>query len=222
VADPARQRGPVTEVARSPVRDRIAAAVLDLVTAGGPEAASVEAVVERAGVTREQYHLHFADSADCYVQLFWQFTADFDRAVFGGFDSACAWRDRLRTAAYGAARYMRDHPRETEFGITQMFAAGEMAQAYRERHLQRLVDLVDAGRQELPDPNSMTRAVAEGALGSIYETVSKQLQEGRGTRSATDFVPELMYLAVRPYLGHEIAREELRIPPPADLTGGGG
>jgi AcrR family transcriptional regulator len=222
VADPARQRGPAAEVARASDRERIAEAVLDLVTTAGPAAASVDAVVARANVTREQYHLHFADSADCYMQLFWQFTADFDRAVFGGFDSAGAWRDRLRTAAYGAARYMRDHPRETEFGIIQMFAAGEMAQAYRERHLQRLVDLVDTGRQELPNPDSMTRAVAEGVLGSIYEAVSKHLQEGNGTRSATGFVPELMYLALRPYLGHEIAREELRIPPPADLTGGGG
>jgi hypothetical protein len=33
---------------------------------------------------------------------------------------------------------------------------------------------------------------------------------------AEDVVPDLMFVAVRPYLGHEAAREELSIPPPRD------
>jgi hypothetical protein len=37
----------------------------------------------------------------------------------------------------------------------------------------------------------------------------------RGTRQPPeDFVPELMFLAVRPYLGNRVALEELGIPPP--------
>jgi hypothetical protein len=93
-----------------------------------------------------------------------------------------------------------------------------MAQAQRESHLQRMVEMIDAGRQELDDPDSLGRGVAEGVFGSIYSHLVKDVQAGKGTKAAEDYVPELMYIAVRPYLGHEAAMEELTIPAPRELS----
>jgi len=46
------------------------------------------------------------------------------------------------------------------------------------------------------------------------------VREGQGRLSSApvELVPELMYGAVRPYLGEEAARRELTIPPPPDLA----
>lgn len=194
-------------------RDRLAAAMLDLVVERGYEGATVDAVVERAGLDRAAFAAHFSSIDDCYMQLFERFTAEFDRATFGGYErTAGPWRDRLRAAAYGAARYIRDHPRESAFSSVLMFSAGETAQAHRERHLRRLIDLIDAGRKEMEDPESLSRAVAEGTLGSIYALSTRLIVEGE-VASIEELVPELMYVAVRPYLGDEAAREELTMPP---------
>jgi AcrR family transcriptional regulator len=197
-------------------RARIREAMLDEVVANGYEGASLERVLERAGLDREAFERRFAGFDDCYMQLFDDFTAEFDRASFGAYESTEGpWRDRLRAAAYGAARYIRDHPREAAFSSTLMFAAGDYAQARRERHLRRLAAMIDAGREELEDPAALSPAIAEAALGSIYALCTKRLAAGEAD-SIEALVPELMYVAVRPYLGERLAREELSVPPPAE------
>ena len=70
-----------------------------------------------------------------------------------------------------------------------MFAAGETAQAHREGHLRRLVDLIDAGREEMEDPDSLTRAVAEGAVGSIYSLSTRLIAEGEVAPRSRSWCP---------------------------------
>jgi AcrR family transcriptional regulator len=199
-----------------PELERLRAALVDEVVARGYESTTIEGVIDRAEVGRAEFDRHFKDLEDCMLQVYWHHTDEFTDEVRGAFDSEDRWRDGLRAAAYTAARWVRDHPGIVNFGTVQMFKAGLMAQAQRESHLQMMVDLIDAGRQELDDPDSMTRATAEGVFGSIYEALVKEQQARKGTKSAIEFVPELMYIAVRPYLGHDVAREELSMPAPPE------
>jgi AcrR family transcriptional regulator len=187
-------------------RARIREAMMDVVLANGYEATTVEMVVERAGVKHADFEGCFEGLEDCYVKVYEENTEEFERAIEAAFDTPGAWRDRLRAVAYATAWFMRDHPRD-------------MAQVHRERQLQRMVDLIDLGRQELDDPESMSRHVAEGVVGSVYARVVKDLQSGVA-RPAEEVVPDLMYVAVRPYLGHKAAVEELEIPPPEGSEGG--
>ena len=201
-------------------RQRLGVAVIELMAESGYEGLSAEAIAARAGIERTAFKRHFPDVHACVLQVYWEYTEAFTELVYAAFATEVRWRDGFRAAAYAAARYIRDNPQVVRFGTVQMFGAGLMAQAQRESHLQRMVDLIDAGRQELADPDSIGRNVAEGVLGSIYGQIVQEVQSGRGTRSAEDFVPDLMYLAVRPYLGHDIAREELSIPPPPEAEAG--
>jgi AcrR family transcriptional regulator len=195
----------------APERDLICGAMIDVVNERGYEGATARAATERAGVGPGAFDRHFGSVEDCILQAYWNHTDAFTERVEAAFDAEESWRDSLRAAAYEAARFIRDNPRIVRFGTVQMFQAGPMAQAQRETHLQRMVEMIDAGRQELDDPDSLGRGVAEGIFGSIYSHLVKEMQAGRGTRAAEDYVPGLMYIAVRPYLGHEVAQEELNI-----------
>jgi AcrR family transcriptional regulator len=204
----------------APEWERICQALIDLVLERGYELTTIEAIVARAGVERTEFDRFFSDKEDCFVQAFWTYVVEvFEGRVFAAFEQYDNWRDGLRASAYEAARFIRDNPRESRFGSIEMMQVGPVAQAHRERQLHRIVDLIDAGRQELDDPDSVNRAVAEAALGAIYTMAIKELSEGGGAGAGERLVPELMYLAVRPYLGDEVAREELTIPPPAEQAG---
>jgi AcrR family transcriptional regulator len=196
-------------------RDLILEAMIDLVIERGNDGVSAEAATELAGVEPAAFDRHFSSAEDCVLQAYWKHTDAFTDRVEAAFNREHAWRDSLRAAAYEAARYVRDNPRIVRFGTVQMFQVGPMAQAQRESHLHRMVDMIDAGRRELDDPDSLGRGVAEGVFGSIYAYLVKEVQGG-GTKSAEEFVPGMMYIAVRPYLGHEAAHEELSIPAPAE------
>lgn len=193
---------------------RVREALLDLVENGVYEQATLAEIAARAGLERGELDRLFAGKEELCVAVFDDIAKSAQSGVIAAFEAEDSWRDSLRASAYAMVRYMRDHPREVGFGALHILAAGELAQIYREQQLQQWVDLIDLGRQELDDPDSMGRGVAEGVLGSIHGRLLKELEKGEGTGSLEAFVPELMYIAVRPYLGHEVAREELEIPPP--------
>jgi AcrR family transcriptional regulator len=196
---------------------RIRKALLELVTERGYEEVTVAAVVERAAVEQADFDRLFAGKEELCFAVFDDVAEAFEADVVGAFEAHETWRENLRASAYAAVRFMRDNPRGVGFGAVHILAAGDLAQVHREQQLQRWVDLIDHGRQELDDPDSMGRGVAEGVLGSIHGRLLKELENGDGTGSLEKFVPELMYIAVRPYLGHEVAREELRLPPPPEV-----
>jgi AcrR family transcriptional regulator len=195
-------------------RERIREAVLDLVFDHGCDGTSLAMILDRAGVDHIAFEREFKTREECFVAIYTQSNEWFVRDVFAAFEAGEDWRDSLRAAAYVAARFLRDHPREVRLNVIQVFSAGEMAMAERDRYHQILVDLVDAGRQELDDPDSVSRSVAEGVVGSILSLMMREVSDQGSAASAEAAVPELMYIAVRPYLGHEIAREELTMPPP--------
>lgn len=205
----------------APPRERVREAIMDLVLANGVEAVTAAMVIERAEVEAAYFEREFGGLEGCYVSVYEENTEAFEAAVDAAFADGATWRDGLRAAAYAAAHHIRDHPREVSFGVVRMFAAGEQAQLSRERLLHRMVDMVDRGRRELDDPESVSRGVAEATIGSIYTQLVSDLQAGRGTGAAENFVPDLMYVAVRPYLGDAAAREELSIPPPSERPKGG-
>jgi AcrR family transcriptional regulator len=207
---------PLASPASDRTWERVRRAVIDLVVERGYAATTIEAIVDSAGLDRADFDRRFAGKDECCLRVYEAQLADIDRRVVGAYLSHDAWRVRLRAAAYAAAGYVRDNPREVVFGEIQMREGPDMVQVRRDAYLQRLVDLVDAGRVELDDPDSLSRAAAERALGAVYTLLLRRLREGRGTRAATSVVPELMYVAVRPYVGHEAALEELRIPPPPE------
>jgi AcrR family transcriptional regulator len=201
-------------------RERIREAVVDLVLERGCEGTTAAMVSERAGIQPGAFERNFADIGECLLDAYLTCAGEFDRRVFDAFEAGETWRDGLRVAAYEAARYVERHPREIRFGAVGLLQAGPVVQAHRANHMQRLVDLVDCGRQELDDPESLGRPAAEGVLGSINELMVKEFHKGV-VRSPQGYVPDLMYLAVRPYLGHDVAREELSIPaPPEEGLGG--
>ena len=198
---------------------RIREALLDLVDERGYADVAVADVVAQAGVGPAEFDARFSGKEELCVAVFDEISRSAEGEVIAAFEAGDDWRASLRASAYAMVRFMRERPREVGFGALHILAAGDLAQVYREQKLQQWVDLIDHGRQELDDPESMGRGVAEGVLGSIHGRLLKELEKGNGTESLEQFVPELMYIAVRPYLGHEVAKEELKIPPPPPQPG---
>jgi hypothetical protein len=120
----------------------------------------------------------------------------------------------MRASAYAQARWINENPRKVRFGMVEMLWAGELAQALRERAFKNYVEMVDDGRKVAEDPDAIPAFTAEAAIGSMTEMITKRMQREHRP-DPREFIPELMYLAVLPYLGEDAARRELTMPPPA-------
>ena len=96
--------------------------------------------------------------------------------------------------------------------------AGKRAQELFLETFNRLVNLLDEGSSEADGPDSPGLATAIGVGGVVFARIQEAVAKGE-LGLGEEEIPELMYAAVFPYLGAEAAAEELRIPPPPDLSG---
>ena len=127
-------------------------------------------------------------------------TAKFCDRVMSAYEGPDSWHDRIWAAGWAAMKYFREDPVRARFLMVEVNGAGISAQAHRDRLMQRLADLLDAGRDELENPGSVSRCTAEVAAGAIYGTILTKIEAGWIDRGE-EFLPELVYMAVMPYLG---------------------
>ena len=109
-------------------------------------------------------------------------------------------------------RFLQEDALRARFLVVAVNGAGSRAQARRDRVLQGLADMIDAGRAELEEPESVSRHTAEMVSGAIYGTILAKVRGGAVERSE-EFLPELVYLAMTPYLGARAAEDELLVQP---------
>jgi AcrR family transcriptional regulator len=203
----------------SGVGERICEALLELACTQGYGSTSLEEILERAGASREEFERLFGSMEECAIAVFDRFFEPANREVRVVFEQAGEWPASLRAASYWVAGWMEEHPLETRFAAVELLWAGEVAQARREAAIQSFVDLIEAGRGQAEDPDSVPPFAGEKAMGQLAHIVTKSLQHGK--LDPHGLVPELMYLAVLPYLGEEAARRELAMPAPRAPTARG-
>ncbi|HET9198868.1 MAG TPA: TetR/AcrR family transcriptional regulator [Solirubrobacterales bacterium] len=190
-------------------------AMVDLVFERGYEAVTVETIAARAGASRKSFEATFGSKQECAIAALEEMIESNRDAVQAAFERESHWPDSLRAAAYAQARWVVDNPRKTRFGMLETLWVSELTSALRDQLFAEFVAMIDAGREVAADPESIPPLTAESVVGSIAQMVARH-SEDRGGRDPIAGVPEMMYLAVRPYLGEEAARRELTIPPPAD------
>lgn len=194
-------------------RSNYTKALVDLAFERGYDAVDVVDVVERAGGSIAEFESLFPSKLACAVATLEGIAESNLAAVRGAFDEEPTWPDSLRAAAYAHAEWVLDNPRKMRFGLQEAVWASDLIGALRDELFGAYVAMVDAGREVADDPGSIPAFTAEGVVGSVTEVIIRRFGAEQ-KRELIDLVPEMMYLAVRPYLGEEAARQELTAPRP--------
>ena len=202
--------GPVS--AGDSVRERIAAAMVELAAEQGLESTTIAMVCEGAAVERAAFDRHFSGKEDCFLQVHGEITLAFCERVGAAYAGPRGWHDRIWAGAWAAMRFFQEDPVRARFFVVAVNGAGSRAQARRDRVLQGLTDMIDAGRSELEEPDSVSRNTAEMVSGAIYGTIMVKIRDGAIERDE-EFLSELVYMAMMPYLGARAAEDELLVEP---------
>ena len=171
---------------------------------------SIEAICEQARARRSHFDRCFAGKEDCFLCVHDEQAAEFCERVLSACEGASSWHDRVWAAGWAAMRFFQEDPVRARFLVVEVNGSGSGAQERRDRALQRLADILDGGREELEQPQKVSRCRAEIVAGAIYGTLLGKVEEGCLERG-DDFLPELVYMAVMPYLGSRAAEEELLV-----------
>jgi AcrR family transcriptional regulator len=193
-----------------PARARMVAAMVYLAGSRGYAQVTVELICEHARSRRSHFDRCFAGKEDCFLSAHDEAAAEFCDRVVAAYAGASSWHDRVWAAGWAAMRFFQEDPVRARFLVVEVNGNGNGAQARRDRALQRLADILDGGREELEEPGKVSRCTAEIVAGAIYGTVLGHIESGSLERG-DDFLPELVYMAVMPYLGSRAAEDELLV-----------
>ena len=188
-------------------RERIVAALIEIAAERGYGETTIELVLERAELDRPAFDRHFRGKYDCFLSAWQEVNEECLETMVRAYESREAWPDRLRAVAYQVIEGLSHDPSRASFGI-EVLAAGDAARARRDMTMRVIASLIDAGRQEMDDPEAVPHTTAEALAGSAYGQIYSRVVRG-AVEELPDLVPQLMSAAVMPYLGMEAAMSEL-------------
>jgi AcrR family transcriptional regulator len=195
-------------------RRAIARALIDLAAEHGYRGTTIEMVLVNAGVDREAFERHFRSKVDCFAAVWEEITEECLQGLSETLESEQGWADGLRAIAYEAARAAASDPNCAIFAI-ETLSAGSAARARRDMVLRALAAAIDAGREEMNDPDLISRTTAEALAGSTYCQFQAKLVAGAHSELLS-LVPQLVASVVLPYLGREAALAEIEQCVPTD------
>jgi AcrR family transcriptional regulator len=189
-------------------RQRIAAAMIEVVAAKGYLAATVTEVVSAAGVSRRTFYNYYSDKAEAYFDVYGQVT-DFLIAsmVEAGAAVRSGWASRVRAEVQALLDCFAANPDLLSLTLRVPPAAGgDVAAAYR-TFLERILETIAEGRPKKArrPPPAAEYGLIGGLAGLVIGTFERA---GAGQISALG--PEATELVLTPYLGREAAARAAR------------
>ena len=203
-----------TRTAAASERAQLIEALIEVAAERGYMDTSIEMVVSRAGLDRPAFDRHFRGKYDCFLSAWQEMNEECMASLMRAYDSAQYWPDRLRAVAVEVVGSLCNEPNRACFAV-EVLAAGDAARARRDMTMRVIASLIDAGRKEMDDPESVPHTTAEALAGSAYGQVYAKVVRG-DTDELPKLIPQLMSAAVMPYLGVEAALEELDRSRPTD------
>ncbi len=193
-------------------RERLLAAMLRATAELGYREVSVQDVLERSGVSRPTFYEHFENKEACFLAAFDNAAKRLRDRLEAAAEDGEGWRPRLRLSLEELLRFVSEDPDAAMTLIVDARAACPPALERRDQLLDHFASCLDTQvRAEASDGKPAPSAIAAaGIVGGIEALLYSRLNRGEAD-DVQSLLPSLMYFAVLPYEGHEVASEELAL-----------
>jgi len=230
---PGREEEAGGEAFAPPQRERILDAVERLVAARGLAATSIEAIVEQAGVSSVTFYELFDGKDECFV-------AAFERAVEAGAEELAAavcgergeavagdgpdgelsWPEQVATGLRELTGLIAAQPERARLCLLEAQTGGPELSARFDAALDRVAAKLRQGRSLETAPPDLPPTHEEATAGALAWLLRERLEAGRDGEALEALYPEMIDIALAPYLeGGERSRAASPTPGAASRPG---
>ncbi len=189
-----------------PQRERILDAVERLVAERGFAGTSIEAIVKRAGVSSVTFYEFFEGKEECFL-------AAFDRALAAAEEGLAraaegdpaagglSWSEGVATGLRMLTKLVVAQPERARLVLVEAQNGGPELSRHFEAALDRVAAKLREGRALSTAPAELPATHEEATAGSLAWLLRERIETG-GTERLEALYPELIDIALAPYLGN--------------------
>jgi len=190
-------------------RRRIFDAMIETVAHRGYDLTTIERVASVAGVPTAIFDEHFEDKRECFLHTLDELIARLEQTIQARVDEQMPWPERIEVGLRALLTELAAHPDSSRVAMVECLSAGEAAIARLHRLMARLAAILDQGRthacgESVDWVEYLPPQISTAVVGGIVQIVHRQVLEDR-TDELAAMLPDLLYFALLPYLGHDRA-----------------
>jgi AcrR family transcriptional regulator len=186
-------------------RERLLNGVVEAVADHGWNATTISRITAAAKISRRTFYEYFEGKEDCFGAAYEMIEAHILDSMLAAPGAGKPWPDRVRARLAALLDVLaRDAAVSRCFLIEPLAAGGDVAARYREA-----MQLVAATLRPEPPPSELNMEVRDQALiGGIATLIVRRLNADAPGRSLGELLPDLVELALAPYLGRVEAKRQ--------------
>ena len=193
-----------------PRRD-ILDALVRTIALRGYDRTTIDRVLQAAGVPAPVFDEHFENKQDCLLAALDELIARIGGAISERVGDSERWSERVRIGLETLLAAFAGDPDGARVALVECLSAGEVAIGRVRAAIARTVPVLEMGRlgagaaeRSDADPSHLPAQTSEAVAGGIASILHRRVLEGR-TAELPELLPDLLYFALLPYLGHECA-----------------
>jgi AcrR family transcriptional regulator len=190
-------------------RGRLSAGIIAAVAEKGYHETTISEIATAAGVSRRTFYAYFSSKEDCFFGTYEAIAAHLRAAALEVAPAELEWTERIRAELGAVLETFAANPDLARFFLIAPSRAGSEVAARSRRVM--IAALAEFTAQIPPPPAAREpSAEAEQALvGGIITLIVRKVEVGEG-KELPSLLPEILELALAPFLGREEAARVAR------------
>jgi len=182
-------------------RRRMLDAMIETVAHRGYDRTTLDRVLSVAKVPAPVFDEHFEDKQDCFLQAIDELVGQLERTVLERMHRSAPWPERIRLGLEALLAALAENPDGARVAMVECLSAGEAAVARLRSAVASFVPILEEGRALASSTEHLPPQISTAVVGGIASIVHRRVLEG-DTDELPTLLPDLLYFALMPYLGH--------------------
>jgi len=185
-------------------RERLLNGIVEAVAEHGYNATTISRITGAAKISRRTFYEYFEGKEECFLAAYELIEAHVLESMLAAPGAAAPWPERVRARLAALLDVLSRDPAVSRFFLIEpLSAGGEIAVRYREA-----MQLLAGTLRPEPPPADLDMEVRDQALiGGVATLIVRRLNAG-GAGRLPELLPDLVELALAPYVGREEAKRQ--------------
>jgi AcrR family transcriptional regulator len=203
---PAGTHGFTSEQVAYNQRERILAAVAELVAEEGYPSLTVSKITGLAQVSRRTFYEQFEDREDCFLAAFDVVVEHLHRLIAQASEPVAGWPQKVAAGIAEILRFFVAEPQLAKITMVDPLTAGPTVAEHYQEVVVGFGPLLRPGRKQHKAKGDLPDSTEDTIVGSLASVITREILAGR-TAELVSLHEDFVVFALTPYLGPKRAQK---------------